>query len=496
MRGSDHSALALLLVALLQTGCLNLVIPSHAAGDAPGQVHPPIVPHDAFTTLKGPADAHSDLCTADNKHPHFPDDADLLTKVFCQDLKPGGVMPTPKGMSDLLALLNLQFKDPTGENGKNGNPGFALLAHSSALTARKVTSITPTAFVFTPPPADGSKPTHYAFLAFDPGEQFAEIAVDDATVGSLNFYLVLFDKACDSTPDGCSMVDLLTQNVTQGWSNVRVYEDETEVNNTIADCHVCHNPQDGQPKILRMQEIEPPFTHWMSQQTEGGRALYADFHLAHPAGEDYGPIPAALVDKSDPALMAQMVQQAGFAMQPNFFPSAEIEAELKASAPMQPAMNVPLGASATWSAIYQKAATGNFIAAPYHDVKVTDPSKVQQMSQALTDWRNKARSDLPDMRDAFLDAGLRDMGFAPRAGLDGKSLLVQMCQECHNANLDPMVTRDKFLVDQLDKMPKAEKQLAIDRLKLQDDDRLRMPPALFRTVTNDETQAMIDALSH
>ena len=35
----------------------------------------------------------------------------------------------------------------------------------------------------------------------------------------------------------------------------------------------------------------PPFTHWFSMQTVGGKALYDDFHKAHPAGEDYGPIP-------------------------------------------------------------------------------------------------------------------------------------------------------------------------------------------------------------
>jgi hypothetical protein len=488
------SALLLLSLPLSQVACLNMVVPSHTQGDAPSEVHAPIVPHNAFETLKAPADAHDELCTADNQHPKFPDDADLLTKAFCQDKKPGGVIPTPHGLHDLLALLGIDFKDPNGANGQNGNPAFALLAHSSALTARKVSSITPTAFVFTPPPADGSKPQHYAFVAFDPGEQFVEVAVDDATVGVVNFYLVLFDKDCDSTPAGCSNVDLLTQSLITGWSNVRVYEDTTAINNTIVDCHVCHTPDNNAAPFLRMQEIEAPFTHWMSMQTEGGRALFADFRRAHPASEDYGPIPAALVQKSDPSLMAQMVKQAGFGTQPNAFPSAKIEAELKAVAPMQPVVNVPIGSSSTWQTIYQAAVAGSFIATPYHDVKVTDPAKLTAMSTAYAAWKGGMRADLPDIRDVFLDGGLRDMGFAPRAGLDGKGLLQQMCQECHNANLDPMVSREKFLVDKLSTMSKAEKQLAIDRLRLGDDDRLRMPPVLFRTVTQDETNAMIQAL--
>ena len=122
-----------------------------------------------------------------------------MTKVFCQDLVPGGSMPQPQGLADLMMLLGLDFADPNGDNGTGGNPGFAILAHSSALTARKVTTITPTAFVFTPPPDDGSAPKGFAFLAFDPGEHFVEVAVDDPTVDGVNFYLVPFDKAAPTT---------------------------------------------------------------------------------------------------------------------------------------------------------------------------------------------------------------------------------------------------------------------------------------------------------
>ena len=104
----------------------------------------------------------------------------------------------------------------------------------------------------------------------------------------------------------------MTHKLTEGWSNLREYESSTALNNTIADCRQCHAPDDSQPQMLRMQEIKPPFTHWFSMQTTGGKALYEDFHKAHGAGEDYGPIPGALVDKSDPALMAQMITQAGF----------------------------------------------------------------------------------------------------------------------------------------------------------------------------------------
>jgi hypothetical protein len=480
--------------SLLLGGCLDHVVPPHAWGDAPAQIHAPLVPSDAFTTLNGPTEAHAELCANDGMHPKFPNDADQITKAFCQDLVPGGSMPKPQSLADLLKLLNLDFKNPSGDNGVGGNPAFALLGHSSALTARDVSSITPTVFVFTPPPADGSKPSGYVFLAFDPGNQFVEVASHDPTLDAVNFYLVRFDQDCTNSPQGCTPTDLLTPKLTTGWSNVREYESSTSLNNTIADCRECHAPDDSKPQILRMQEIKPPFTHWFSPDTDGGRALYADFHLAHGNDEDYGPIPAALLDKSDPSQMAKMITQAGFGDQPNAFDSSAIEHEVAAFAPFQPADNSTPGRSASWQAIYDQAVAGQFIATPYHDVKVTDATKLKQMSDIYRQYRAGMRADLPDIRDVFLDTGLRDMGFAGKEGLDGRGLLVQMCQQCHHAKLDLTISREKFLVDKLDTMTRDEKNVAIQRLQMADDTRLAMPPVLFRTITDAERQAMIDEL--
>jgi hypothetical protein len=492
-RNANHQVIGAVSGALLLF-VLPACMSNPKSMDAPAQIQQPTLPDDSFVALKDPLDAHAELCAQDGAHPNFPNDADLLTKVFCQDLVPGGVMPTPTGLNDLLKLLGLEFNDPNGGNGVGGNPGFAILAHSSALTARKVSSIAPTAFMFTPPPADGSVPNHFAFLAYDPGEQFVEVAVDDPTAGGINFYLVLFEQACNLVPGGCTATDLVTQKNTEGWSNVRVYEMTTSLGNTIFDCHVCHDPQNTGNAILRMQELESPFTHWMSTQTEGGKALFADFHAAHGTTEDYGGIPATLIDKSNPGLMAQMIVQDGFGQQPNAFPSAEIEAQLKAAAPEQPAVNVPIGKSAIWEGIYNNSVAGQFIATPYHDVKVTDPDKLAYMTAQYQGYLAGTQTTIPDIRDVFLDGGLRDLGFAPKAGIDGNTLLQQVCQECHNANLDPSVSRDNFRVDQLARMSRVEKDLAIARIKLGQDTRLVMPPPLYRTVTDAEKQSMISEL--
>ena len=243
-----------------------------------------------------------------------------------------------------------------------------------------------------------------------------------------------------------------------------------------------------------MQEMAAPHTHWFDANTTGGASLLADFHAAHGTTESYGGIPAKLIDQSDPQLMATFITAAGFAQQPNAFPSAEDETEVAAMAPQQPAANVPMGWSSAWEAVYQAGASGAAIAAPYHDVKVTDPDRLAMMTKAYVATRTTGAPLLVDIRDVLLGSGLVDMGFEPRPNLDGRAMLAQQCAQCHNARLDPTLTRDRFLVDQLDQMTRAEKDLAIERLQTPVTTRLTMPPPLFRLPNAAERAAMIAEL--
>jgi len=453
---------------------------------------PRALPGDVFETLKDPAGAHAELCDHDATDTTFPVDADRITNRFCQP-----TVPQPTGLADLLRILDLDFKDPAAGNGTGGNPAFAILGHSSALTAREVSSITPTAFLFTPLGPDGKPPRDYTFLAYDPGEAFVEVAAFSPSDQAVNFYLVLFDKTCGTR---CGPDDMLTPKQTTGWSNVRIYESTTELNNTIADCRQCHigagsdRPDTGDPLILRMQELDAPHTHWFSATTTGGRALLDDFHAAHGTTEAYGGIPANLIDQSNPDLMADFIKAAGFAQQPNPFPSSTVESEVLQIAPLQPAANLPMGWSSAWETVYQAGATGQAIAAPYHDVKVTDPDRLAVMTAEYASSRANHTPLTDDIREVLLGGALVDMGFEPRPGLDGRALLVQQCQQCHHERLDPTITRDRFLVDQLDQMSRDEKDLAIDRIKTSTDTRLTMPPPLFRLPTDADRAAMIDEL--
>jgi hypothetical protein len=458
-----------------------------------------------YSTLKDPTDAFYELCAHSPSDTAFPTDQDRVSHSFCGSASTGGVsvagIAKPNGLQALLTQLGLNFVNPSGGNGVGGNPGFAILGHSSALTAREVTTITPTAFIFDVPDATGALPPDFTFLAYDPGETFVEVVSNSAANGGLNFYLIMFDKDCTNTPAGCGPTDLLTPAQTTGWSNVRVYESTTYLNDTIFDCRECHvgfgsdAPYGGGTQILRMQEIEQPHTHWFSSKTEGGLALLSDFHAAHGNNEDYGGIPAALIDQSDPDLMARVINVAGFGTQPNPFPSAQDEAEVMASSSLQPQVNVPAGWSSSWDQVYSMAVTGQAIRAPYHDVKITDPDKLAFMTGCYQQWQSGATSTLNgDTREVLLDSAMVDMGFSPPPGLDGRAILVQQCQQCHNSNLDPSLSRELFLVDALDQMSPAEKQIAISRIKTPTSTRLTMPPPLFRLPSDAERAAMIAAL--
>lgn len=453
---------------------------------------PSALPSDVFDTLKNSADAHAELCDHDATDTMFPADADRITNRFCQDK-----VPQPTGLDELLAVLGLSFVNPNGGNGVGGNPAFAILGHSSALTAREVSSITPTAFIFSPFDPEGTPPADYTFLAYDPGESFVEVASFSPSDQAVNFYLVLFDKACGAN---CTTDDMLTPKQTIGWSNIRIYESTTALNNTIADCRQCHigsgkdRGDAGDPLILRMQEFEAPHTHWFDAHTAGGASLLADFVAARGTVEDYGGIPAKMIDQSDPELMSTFIKSAGFATQPNAFPSAMDESQVNQMAPEQPAANVPMGWSAAWEVVYQAGASGNAIAAPYHDVKVTDPDRLAMMTSAYVDTRANGSPLTVDLRDVLLRSGLVDMGFEPRPGLDGKAMLAQQCGQCHNARLDPTLSRDHFLVDELDQMSRAEKDLAIERINTPTTTRLTMPPPLFRLPNDSDRAAMIAEL--
>lgn len=415
---------------------------------------------------------------------------DKVARTLCSN-------PKIDSIAALQDALGLGFvnRGTNAENGGNGNPAFAILGNSSSLVARSVSSINPRAFVFNPPPGRPVRIQGFTIMGFARGEPFVEIAAEDPNTRKLTFYLFRFELACEADKS-CTPGDLLTSAVESKWKSWSLYDDE-DLKNTIVDCRHCHQPGGPSSKpMLRMQELQDPWTHWFRADRPGGAALIEDFRRAHGNNEDYFGIPGSLIQQSDGRAIEDFIVGQGFQNQPNMFDSTQIEKEVKSSASKQPEVNTPAGTSSTWKRIYEASASGQFIPVPYHDVKVTDPDK---LDFAISTYRKVSdgkmlTSELPDIRRVFLDSALEEMTMRPKTGATGKEILVQMCTQCHNPSLDTSISRAKFDVTKLDSMDKATKAAAIARMNLPASDVKHMPPALFRTLPADALAKAIQEL--
>ena len=424
-------------------------------------------------------------------------DDNVVRDAFC-----GATPATITSLQDLQRSLGLEFNSPNatgrGNNGRRGNPAFALTGHSTSLVAKFVNAINPRAIIFSRAGAG------FVGLGFVRGDQFAEIVVRDRNRNRLSFFLVMFEQACNAT-NSCTNGDLLTPAVESNWTSVTLYNEE-DLKNTVFDCRQCHQVGGpGTQKILRMQELRNPWNHWFRNNRIGGVALLNDFVAARGTGEVYAGIPPRLIDASEPANLEDFVVDNGFANQPNIFNSGRIQNQVINSSPAQPANNDLPGTSTTWNRLYAASSAGQFIPAPYHDVKVTDSSKLATLTQAYQSYLNGvlAPANLPDLRDAFLEPRLFEIGFAVEPGLDANGILLQACAQCHNSRLDQSLTRSRFNVN-LNAMSDTvggvltgtardlEIGVAIDRLQAVREDIDIMPPTLmFRDLKPEEIARVV-----
>jgi hypothetical protein len=408
---------------------------------------------------------------------------DPISQAFCAS-------PTPNitSLADVLKVVGLGFGPGPynlgvpNESGANGNPSFILTAQSSAISTRKVSQINPRAIIFTKPLGRGrlSGTPHpnpsYVAMGFTRGDQAIELLAKDPVVG-IRFFLLKYQQACNSAPGGCTPGDLYTPAVESNFTSWSLYDDQ-DLKDTTQDCLQCHQPGGpGSPRMLRMQELQRPWTHWMYNDANGHQAQRADFHAAHGTNETYGGIPGPAIDAGDVQQLEAFVENNGFIMQPNEFQGVMIENEITAS-----------GMSSTWQSQYQASESGLYIPVPYYGPMATDPTKVQPLIQqyAAVVAGTMPTSQLGDMSDVFSDPAQRAMTHKPALGLSGPQILVQICQQCHNSQLDQSISRARFNVLQLASLSRAEKDEAIRRINLPTDDCSHMPPFRFRELDANE----------
>ncbi len=417
---------------------------------------------------------------------------DRVRTAFC-----GATRPTITSLGQLLTAMGLDFDSPNltgrGNNGRGGNPAFAISGHSTSLVTRSVSAINPRVILFTPP--NGNPIPNLVALGFVRGDQFAEVIAGDSNNNTLDFYIVRFKQACNAT-NSCTPGDLLTPAVESNWTEFTLY-DEGDLKNTIVDCTHCHQVNGpGTTRILRMQELANPWNHWFRDNRTGGQVLIADYQAAHGTTETYGGVPGALISSSDPALLENLVRNNGFGNQPNVFNSGTIETQVNATSG-QPANNDIPGTSTAWNTIFNRAVQGQAIPVPYHDIKITESSTLNTLTRAYQQFRagQLAASALPDLRNIFKTSRLFEIsGIAAATTLSGQQVVTAMCTQCHNSRLDQTISRARFNVN-LDAMSDlaggvltgaardAEIGVAITRLKLAPEDVRKMPPETLKTLS-------------
>jgi cytochrome c5 len=400
--------------------------------------------------------------------------------------------PRIESLADLQRAVGVAIADPSRGNGEGGNASFALLGHSTSISGRLVSAINPRAFLFTSPSSiarvrgPGKKDPGFVAMGFTRGEQLVELVARDRETSELRFFLVRFEQACNAA-GGCTNHDLFSPAIESSWKGVTVYEDQ-DLRNTVLDCRVCHQPGGpGAPKMLRMQELQEPWTHFFRAVDEG-KEIIADYFRAHDYKESYASIPAFIVAHSQPARLEGLVEHEGFRAQPNEFPTASMALELGGGKAPQKSSN--------FGAIFREALDGTAIATPYPGGRASDPTKLAEAARGYRAvMAGKAPPDqMPSLADLHRDDARWMASLRPKPGLDGAGMLRQMCQRCHNSALDQTVSRSLFDVEKLGAMSRREKDEAIRRLELPASSRRKMPPPRFGELSEEEIAAVVEEL--
>lgn len=449
-----------------------------------------VPPVDILDQLPHGDEQRAILCARGNQDP--------VASLYCD----GGSAPTLSSLEQIQQELGLAFVAPNSPSAHDGNPAFALTGHSPSLSVRLASPINPRAIVFTPPdplgrPREGAPIPNEQFvaMAFTRGEQFVELAARDTSGDdTLRFYLLVFEQACNEQ-DTCTPADFFSPSIESGFSGYTIYEDE-DLTNTVVDCNRCHQPNGPDTdKALLMQQLQPPWTHFMSGFGYTGPMLLDDYFAAHAIEEAYAGIPGSVLASSDAEALQLFVENNGFVEQPIEYPSLQIEAEVFESSPAQPFDNDPPGQSAAWDELLD-AATGQPGNRPaYHDAQVADLDRLADFTAAYVDFDTGASTTLPDLAGVFLDAALPDIGVTPRTEATGQEIVEELCGTCHHDEVDPSLSRSKFNAFAVESLDAEARGVAIDRVLTTPLDPRSMPPIRSYALTQDERQRVIEYLS-
>ena len=415
--------------------------------------------------------------------------SDDVREIFCR-----ADAPRIESLLDLQQALGILGtpSTPTGQEamgrGALDYGAVVLLSHSTALSGDVVSQLNPRAIMA----------NRRDFLAFSRGVQQVElIALDsDPEANRFNFYLLRFEQACNGAAHGCSPHDLYTARIETDWT-LTTLEDDEDLKNTPDDCRQCHQRGSDRTYLL-MRELQGPWTHFFGPEQEesygvpepSGTALLRDY-LQAKGDEPYANVSSEGLRSTVGFNLQRLVHQD----QPLLFDGSAI---LNERWPWRDGRFADQPErSATWDAGYAAFKRGEQLSLPYFAPRATDPDKLLQLTAAYQRYRagELDPADFPDLSDVFPDDPVQraEIGLSTDPTSSPAEVLIQACAQCHNDALDQSLSRARFSVA-LGRMSRAERELAIARLKLPRTAPGAMPPRGRRQVLPEQTEALIEYL--
>ena len=446
----------------------------------PGQQQPE-VPFDA--------NKKAEVCARGN--------GDRVAQALC-----GGVEFT--SMSQLVETL--AFNEPF----------FSMTANSSSLVGRDVSALNPRLIVgemmqgTNPFGGEGGHGTaaDVMSLGFVRGEQLVELMAYDPTTDALNFYLLMFEQACNDTDEGCQTADLVTPAIESNWSRWTVYQD-TDLVNTSLDCNVCHQPLGpNTPKVPRLQELSNSWTHWFpvrpAQQgggwssggsgttglpptdpgnhgTRSSEVLWNQFIDMHGDDPTYGGVPLDQIRESaagpdiETFVRAWVSSRSDIpeALQLPAFGSGQGNAFYLDSSSME-----RQGVESAWGAQQAEVVAGQRLPLPSYRIDITSDLGRDEVIETYKAVQSGALppEEMVHPSAAIAYSSMSEMSMVPNQDATAQEILTHMCARCHNGDLDQTLSRAKFDATNLASLDDLEKAVIADRIQRHEGDRFQMPP--------------------
>jgi len=290
----------------------------------------------------------------------------------------------------------------------------------------------------------------------------------------------MFDRDCEPN---CTNADRFLPSAEVGWSDLTVYSDE-DLTNTVFDCLRCHVVEGQEKRILRMQEIGDPWTHWFSTLFTS-RILLDQYQVAHGT-EDYAGIPGVRIRESAPSRMELLLAFKGFSEQPNNYNGTEINQD-------NAQVDTP---NATWLELYGNAVDGVAIPPPYFGISPFDNDLVDDYAKRYREIAagTRAESDMPDLTELYREDVKRWISFQPAANADATQIIRHACSTCHDGRF-PLGSRSNFNVNDFpDNLTAEMRSTIVDRITQPAHSAHKMPPNLSMRLSPAEIGLIRDAI--